>query len=473
MAEKRFPCITYLRHRSGDRRASTFALDQQSDAEATLERLGYDIVGGFGDPEFAPPYQGWLEPRPGWIQAKEKATEIAQAGGSCALVILRADRIGSGDIFLPDEEEMRELGNVDVQICGFSLRSHADTTSLRSAHAYLSRYKQQERARDQLQAGVELGALAKGEIQLEPEYRKRSVRAFFCNPDVRPIELVWQTQSKPLRSEGEWRSAGEPWKLLIPPRSKQYLDTFFQDEPNPVATWWRFKRSNPLTNQTGNLIITPSDLTERELQVSWYDHLPQPLPETDFQWEGRPAIRTPRLRLRNWCSKDAPAYAQLCRSAGVMRFLGGVQSQNELLDDLNYFSELGKSGLTYWALERIEDGAILGFCGAIRVEEEDTPVRCEWEMGWRLGAAYWGQGYAYDAAVAVLHSLFEEWNFERVVCRIDSENRNSRKLAERLGFIDKPARRHEGDVDQLICVYEMTAEDYWRSGMTSAALEEG
>ena len=58
MGEKKTPCIVYTRSRYAERRADHFAGEQQSEAEEALLERGFEIVGRFGDPEFAAPFAG-------------------------------------------------------------------------------------------------------------------------------------------------------------------------------------------------------------------------------------------------------------------------------------------------------------------------------------------------------------------------------------------------------------------------------
>ena len=60
------PCIVYMRSRLDQARANHFAQKQQVAAEEALDNRGFEIVGRYGDEEFAPPFSGRLEPRPAW-----------------------------------------------------------------------------------------------------------------------------------------------------------------------------------------------------------------------------------------------------------------------------------------------------------------------------------------------------------------------------------------------------------------------
>ena len=55
-------------------------------------------------------------------------------------------------------------------------------------------------------------------------------------------------------------------------------------------------------------------------------------------------------------------------------------------------------------------------------------------IGWTLGKTYEGNGYATEAARALLDYLFGILGFHRVYALTSPKNRKSRRLMERLGM---------------------------------------
>ena len=60
------------------------------------------------------------------------------------------------------------------------------------------------------------------------------------------------------------------------------------------------------------------------------------------------------------------------------------------------------------------------------------------ELGWALIRAYWGHGYATEAAAAIRDWARESRSIDRLVSLISSDNVRSQRVAERLG-----AKPHE------------------------------
>ena len=150
-------------------------------------------------------------------------------------------------------------------------------------------------------------------------------------------------------------------------------------------------------------------------------------------------IDTERLSLRIWRPGDRNAFLEMCTSPQVMEHLGGPSSAEEIdagIARIHACQE--KNGHCFWAIERREDGAFLGFCGLKVATEPGTPVDGEIEIGWRLRADAWGHGYAREAAQASLDWGFANLTADRIVAITVAANTRSWGLMERLGMARRP-----------------------------------
>ena len=464
------PCIVYMRSRLDQARANHFARKQQVAAEEALGNRGFEIVGRYGDEEFAPPFSGHLEPRPAWQMALDAAAERCITQGNCSLIVLRSDGIGNGDLFLPDRQLLVDYERVDIRVAELSLRGHSTDTSLAAAHRYFATFLKAERTKYAADV-IELGrSVDQHDIILRRDPFRQIVRAYFANRGEDLARVKWQNYRKTSDSFARWPRAVDWTDLKIPPRSAVHLHSFVQGNPLNEVHWWRFKTGDKRETKVGNRIITPLDLAAYSLQVAWYSYEPEPLGPDDFYWEPAPRMETDRLVFRNWREDDLPQYESICNSPDAMRFLGGQLNTQEVRDDLNYFRELGLSGPTYWAVERKIDGQLIGFCGILVVEEDNTSVSGEWEIGWRFASSAQGSGLALEAAIAVVRAAFEEWSLSRIVCRVHSLNAASRRLANRLGFRICPGHETDASADGNV-LYELTAQMYFQRIRGRAALE--
>ena len=150
-------------------------------------------------------------------------------------------------------------------------------------------------------------------------------------------------------------------------------------------------------------------------------------------------IETDRLILRDWRKSDIAPYCAMGRDAEVMRHLGGVIDRSAATAAIDRFSaSIAATGLGFWAIERLNDSAFLGFCGLRIGGHPGTPVSEELEIGWRLAREFWGQGYARDAAQASINHGWANTACERIAAWTVPANTTSWGLMKRLGMSAKP-----------------------------------
>ncbi len=181
----------------------------------------------------------------------------------------------------------------------------------------------------------------------------------------------------------------------------------------------------------------------------------------DFRCETR------RLVLRDWREEDWPQFWQGTNTPEVMRWLGGVADDaKRAAAQERLLSYKREHGHTFWAVERKDDGAVLGFCGLKRSNQAGGPQGLM-EVGWRLRQDAWGQGYAKEAAAASLDLAFDRFGADDVVAFTVAGNTPSWGLMERLGM-----RRREdldfanADFDAenpVIIVYSITADEWGKT----------
>lgn len=150
-------------------------------------------------------------------------------------------------------------------------------------------------------------------------------------------------------------------------------------------------------------------------------------------------IETGRLILRGWRDADLAPFAQICADPEVMRHLGGPQSSDEVAAAVGrQRAAEAARGHCFWAVERREDGALLGFCGLSRGVLPGTAVHDALEIGWRLRRDAWGRGFAREAAEAALSWGWAHPGIDRIAAWTVAENRASWGLMRRLGMTRRP-----------------------------------
>jgi RimJ/RimL family protein N-acetyltransferase len=88
-------------------------------------------------------------------------------------------------------------------------------------------------------------------------------------------------------------------------------------------------------------------------------------------------------------------------------------------------------GFGWWFLRERESGEFVGEVGLQRVGLDGERVV---EVGWTLLPAYWGNGYATEAAVAALAHGFGTLRLDEIYAFTMTGNAASRRVMERLGM---------------------------------------
>ena len=147
-------------------------------------------------------------------------------------------------------------------------------------------------------------------------------------------------------------------------------------------------------------------------------------------------VRTERLLLRGWRPQDREPFAAMNEDPEVMRYIGSGVLPRDASEGMRarLRREWVRAGHGLWAIEPLEGGELLGFCGLTRPAWGGTAVQAELEVGWRLRREAWGHGYATEAARAALDVAWGALRLERVICLIHPDNARSLGVAERLGM---------------------------------------
>jgi RimJ/RimL family protein N-acetyltransferase len=145
-------------------------------------------------------------------------------------------------------------------------------------------------------------------------------------------------------------------------------------------------------------------------------------------------FETPRLRLRPWRDADREPFAALNADAKVMEYFPSILSReasDASIDD--WSAQFAERGWSNWATELIRTGEFIGFVG-LTIPRRTFPFSPCVEIGWRLAYAYWGQGFATEAALGALRVGFEVLRLPEIVSFTAKINLKSRAVMERIGM---------------------------------------
>jgi RimJ/RimL family protein N-acetyltransferase len=144
-------------------------------------------------------------------------------------------------------------------------------------------------------------------------------------------------------------------------------------------------------------------------------------------------LTTARLKLRPFMEGDAAPLFRIFSDGEVVRFwsVGAwtevAQAEAMIEEAMAAYRE---GGLCRYAIVLADTGELIGICNLRGFFEQNR--RCE--LGYALGSAFWGRGYALEALEALLGHAFARLDMNRIEADIDPRNEASKRLLERLGF---------------------------------------
>ena len=153
-------------------------------------------------------------------------------------------------------------------------------------------------------------------------------------------------------------------------------------------------------------------------------------------------LETERLILRPFAPEDAEQmYANWASDPEATRFLtwkphANVEVTRQFLE--YRASQYEKPDYYGWAITLKDTGEVVGDISIVHLEEEKRLG----EFGWVLSRKCWGQGYAPEAARAVIDHLIDTVGFRRIQAVHDLQNPKSGRAMIKSGM------RYEGTLRQ-------------------------
>lgn len=146
---------------------------------------------------------------------------------------------------------------------------------------------------------------------------------------------------------------------------------------------------------------------------------------------------TPRLALREFATADVDDLVALDSDPLVMRYIGDGSVSPGREAALGAIERVRRRyaehpGTGVWHASRRDDGRFVGWislkhCG-------DTP---DIEVGYRLMAHAWGQGFATELARAMLRRGFAELGLARIIGVTHPDNLASQRVLLKAGLLDE------------------------------------
>ena len=159
-------------------------------------------------------------------------------------------------------------------------------------------------------------------------------------------------------------------------------------------------------------------------------------------------LRTARLQMRELAPRDAPFILGLLNEPSFIQNIGdrGVRT----LEDAHAYLVNGpiasytRHGFGLYLVELAGTERPIGICGILQREALPDP-----DLGFAFLPAYWGQGFAFEAAAEVRRYARTELGVGRLLAITNPQNDPSIRLLEKLGFRFEGMMRLENDETEL------------------------
>ncbi|MBQ3460217.1 MAG: GNAT family N-acetyltransferase [Solobacterium sp.] len=142
-------------------------------------------------------------------------------------------------------------------------------------------------------------------------------------------------------------------------------------------------------------------------------------------------LKTERIGFGIWRKDDLDQARRLWGDPQVTRYISrnGIFSEEDIKNRLQTeVLNQNRFGIQYWPLSDLQNHELIGCCGLRKHGEHD------YELGFHLRPSYWHQGYAEEAAWAVITYAFETLQAEVLLAGHHPENAASERLLKKLGF---------------------------------------
>jgi RimJ/RimL family protein N-acetyltransferase len=144
-------------------------------------------------------------------------------------------------------------------------------------------------------------------------------------------------------------------------------------------------------------------------------------------------LQTERLIIRQLTDDDAPFILTLLNEPSFLRYIGDKNVRN--LDDARQYIRTGpaasyeRHGFGLGLVQLKDSQTPIGMCGLLKRDELPDP-----DIGFAFLPDFWGKGFAFEAAAAVLHDARERLKLTRILAIVNPDNDASIKLLQKLGL---------------------------------------
>lgn len=173
-------------------------------------------------------------------------------------------------------------------------------------------------------------------------------------------------------------------------------------------------------------------------------------------------IETKRLVLRPFMLEDVPAMFEhwAGRQDNITHVTWPAHENQEITRDvITSWIKEERSGYYHWAIVEKANQMLIGNISIVDYKRDTKTA----EIGYILGKDFWNEGFMTEALKAVIASLFEKTDINRIQAVFDTENPASGKVMTKAGMsyegtLRQASINNRGLVD--IAVFAILKSDY-------------
>jgi RimJ/RimL family protein N-acetyltransferase len=137
---------------------------------------------------------------------------------------------------------------------------------------------------------------------------------------------------------------------------------------------------------------------------------------------------TPRLQLRRPAQSDAASIIAIAGDWEVARRLARVPHPYSR-EHFRFFMDSVVPEEPTWAIVRRRTAQLIGVVGLHPNDDGQSA-----EVGYYIARSFWGQGFATEAAQAIVQAGFEVFRYVKLTSGYHADNLASGRVLEKLGF---------------------------------------
>lgn len=150
-------------------------------------------------------------------------------------------------------------------------------------------------------------------------------------------------------------------------------------------------------------------------------------------------IETQRLILRPCLDEDRELFYELSADPAVLEFFPFRRSREDadaifaMIQDMTPEPDFD---LLVMVLKH--SGETIGFCGLSKLQLEPLLPQDAVEIGWRISARHWNNGYATESGMALLHYAFTILEIKEILSIAVHDNRRALSAMAKIGMQPDP-----------------------------------